>query len=344
MMYNWRWKMVKLSVLDYAHIDEGKTAREALNYTVELAKHADQIGFHRFWMAEHHNVPAFASSSPELIMMKLADETKNIRIGSGGVMLPHYSPYKVAENFRILEAYHPNRIDLGMGNTVGTQLVNDVLNEKKKSRLGYQQSVQDIYKYLTDKDDPDHRFNEINANPQMNTMPEMFLLSTSVRNAKVAARNGIGYTFGLFPYASKDKTPTAIEAAKVYREEFVPSKSLKEPKVILSMFISVSDDEEKAKKQQRALELWILGKDNFGELDRFPSYETAENYEYTEKDKKILERNRERMIYGHIDEVEVELRELIDVTKADEILIIPLMEGIENRKKALDLIHNRFSE
>ena len=110
--------MVKLGLLDYAQIDEGKSAQEALQNSVMLAQLADSLGYERFWMAEHHNVPAFASSSPELIMMRLADATSRIRIGSGGVMLPHYSPYKVAENFRVLEAFHPHRIDLGMGNTL----------------------------------------------------------------------------------------------------------------------------------------------------------------------------------------------------------------------------------
>src|SRR5699024_11248977 len=102
---------------------------------MELVKLAETLGYEPFWMAEHHYVPAFASSSPELIMMRLADATKRIRIGSGGVMLPHYSPYKVAENFRVLEAFHPNRIDLGMGNTIGTPIVNRTLNENKKGKL-----------------------------------------------------------------------------------------------------------------------------------------------------------------------------------------------------------------
>lgn len=125
--------MVKLGILDYAQIDEGSNAQAALQSTVILAQLAESLGYERFWVAEHHNVPAFASTSPELIIMRLADATKRIRIGSGGVMLPHYSPYKVAENFRILEAFHPNRIDLGMGNTIGTALVNRTLNEKKKA-------------------------------------------------------------------------------------------------------------------------------------------------------------------------------------------------------------------
>ena len=145
--------MVKLGILDYAQIDEGTSAQTALQNTITLAQFAESLGYERFWMAEHHDVPAFASSSPELIMMRLADATKRIRIGSGGVMLPHYSPYKVAENFRVLEAFHSNRIDLGIGNTIGTPIVNRTLNENKKSKLNYEQSIVDLTKYLSDQMD-----------------------------------------------------------------------------------------------------------------------------------------------------------------------------------------------
>ncbi len=116
--------MLTLNILDYSPIDEGTNARQALLQTTELARYADKLGYHRFWVAEHHNVLSVAGSSPEMLMMHLATATKSIRIGSGGVMLPHYSPYKVAENFRMLEALHPNRIDLGIGRSPSYQIVN----------------------------------------------------------------------------------------------------------------------------------------------------------------------------------------------------------------------------
>lgn len=335
--------MVKLNILDYAVIDEGRTAQEALADTIALAKRADQIGYHRFWMAEHHNVPAFASSSPELFMMKIADETDRIRVGSGGVMLPHYSPFKVAENFKVLEGFHPGRIDLGMGNTVGTPEVKAVLNEKKQGLLGYEQSVQDIYKYLSESDDPNHRFNEVRANPQTDTMPEMFMLSASERSARIAANNGLGYTFGFFPYPSKDKAISAKKAIQLYRDHFKPSKSLAEPTVILSIFVAVSDDAELAEKHQKSLEVWLLGKDDYGEFERFPSHETAAKYQYSSEDEASLESQRERMAAGHIDQVEEQLKEILQVTKADELQIIPLIPGIDQRLKAIELIYERFS-
>src|SRR5699024_11096129 len=145
---------------------ELKDAQTAVKESTDLAKVAEKLGFHCYWVAEHHNVPAFASSSPEMLMMHIADSTKRIRIGSGGVMIPHYSPYKVAENFRMLEAFQPNRIDLGIRNSLGTNLVNKALNETKERKLPSNQSIQDLYKYVTDTNDAEHRLNDITANPK----------------------------------------------------------------------------------------------------------------------------------------------------------------------------------
>ncbi|AZP04417.1 MAG TPA: LLM class flavin-dependent oxidoreductase [Candidatus Jeotgalibaca pullicola] len=334
--------MVKLGILDYAQIDEGSNAQTALKNTVELAQLAESLGYERFWMAEHHNVPAFASSSPELVMMRLADATERIRIGSGGVMIPHYSPYKVAENFRVLEAFHPGRIDLGMGNTVGTALVNRTLNENKKSKLNYEQSVIDLKKYLSDEEDAEHRFAAITANPVISTIPQMWVLSTSVRNAKMAAKQGVGYTFGLFPIAGIDKLNIGIQAAKIYREEFKPSAFMLEPKVSVAPFVVVAETNKLAKEYAEALDFWLLGTDNFGQLREFPSVETARSYAYSEKEKAIIQANRTRMVIGDVQNVRRQLNELIDQFKADEVLLVPLMPGLEARKKAIELLAEVF--
>lgn len=334
--------MIQLGILDYAQIDEGENATTALQHTVLLAKHADSLGYTRFWMAEHHNVPAFASSSPEMVMMHLANATKQIRLGSGGVMLPHYSPYKVAENFRILEAFFPNRIDLGIGNNIGTPIVKNALNENKKSILHYENSIEDIQKYLTDQVDKNHRFHGITANPIVSTNPDMWLLSTSMKNAKVAARLGIGYMFGLFLLADEKKLENAIKAIDVYRSEFSPSPFMKKPTVSIAPIIVVADTNEQAEAYVETLDLWLLGKGQFTELRTYPSIETARNYPYTENDKQLIQTNRNRMIIGDIDHVKTELDALIKRYKADEVLFIPLIPGIEARKRAIELLADAF--
>ncbi|WP_339230398.1 LLM class flavin-dependent oxidoreductase [Oceanobacillus sp. FSL K6-2867] len=335
--------MIKLGILDYAQIDEGSNAQKALQNTIELAQLAELLGYERFWMAEHHNVPAFASSSPELIMMRLADATERIRIGSGGVMIPHYSPYKVAENFRVLEAFHPGRIDLGIGNTIGTPIVNRTLNENKKSKINYEQSIVDLTKYLSDQVDENHRFSGIIANPVISTVPEMWVLSTSIRNAKMAAKLGIGYTFGLFPLAGIDKLAIGIQAAELYRNEFKPSSIMREPRVSIAPFIVVAETNEQAEEYAKALDLWLLGTDNFAHLSEFPSVETAHKYAYTEDEKKIIQANRIRMVVGDIGSVTDQLNALISQFKADEVLLVPLMPGLEVRKKAIELLAGAFN-
>jgi len=334
--------LVKLGVLDYAHIDEGMNAQTALQHTVLLAQLAESLGYKRFWIAEHHNVPAFASSSPELIMMRLADATKRIRIGSGGVMLPHYSPYKVAENFRILEAFHPNRIDLGIGNTVGTPIVNRVLNENKQGKLNYRKSIADLTNYLSDQMDENHRFYDISANPVISTVPQMWVLSTSIKNAKMAAQLGIGYTFGLFPLAGVDKLQIGIQAADTYRREFKSSAFMPEPKVSIAPFVVVAETNDEAEAYAEALDLWLLGNDNFGQLSAFPSVETARQYEYTQAEENTIQANRTRMVVGDVEHVTAQLNALVTQFKADELLLIPLMPGLEARKKALELLANAF--
>lgn len=333
--------MVKLGILDYAQIDEGSNAREALQNTITLAQLAESLGYERFWIAEHHNVPAFASSSPELIMMRLADATSRIRLGSGGVMLPHYSPFKVAENFRMLEAFHPNRIDLGIGNNAGTPIVNRTLNENKKSKLNYEQSIVDLTVYLSDQVDEEHRFSGITANPVITTVPQMWALSTSMKNATMAAKLGIGYTFGL-ALVGGERLETGIEAAQVYREEFKPSPFMREPKVSVAQFVVVAETNEQAKDYAEALDLWLLGTDNFSGLKTFPTVETARAYSYTEREKTMIQANRSKMVVGDIETVKVELEKLVDQFKADELLIMPLIPGLGARKKAIELLAEAF--
>lgn len=334
--------LIKASILDYAQIDEGKHAREALNETLELVQLAEQLGFERFWVAEHHNVPAFASSSPEVLMMRLADATSTIRIGSGGVMLPHYSPYKVAENFRVLEAMHPNRIDLGIGNTTGTPIVNRALNEHKERKHHYEDSITDLVGYLSDTTTEDHRFHGISANPVIDTVPQIWALSTSVRNAKEAGEAGIGYTFGLFPFASSNKLETGTEAVKIYRESFLPSPFMQEPRVSIAPFVVVADTAEEAQDYAQALDLWLLGKENFSALKQFPSVETARSYPYSAADQKQIEANRSRMVVGDRDSIKAQLTELIELYNADEMLLIPLMPGVNARKRAYELLAESF--
>ncbi|MCZ0717109.1 LLM class flavin-dependent oxidoreductase [Aerococcus kribbianus] len=334
--------MVKLGILDYGQRDEGESPETALAHSVELAQLCDQLGYQRFWVAEHHDVPAFSSSSPEVFMTQLLNQTQNIRIGSGGVMLPHYAPMKVAENFKMMLAFHPDRIDLGLGNTAGTLAVRKAMETKGKADFDYEESIQTLQAYLLDQAVGSIEQPQAKANPASKSLPLMWALSSSVRSARMAARLGMAYTFGLFPYASANKRQVAKEACRVYREEFQASAFLDKPYVSVAPFVAVADDEELAQAYGQVLDLWLLGKDNFAEFSAFPSLETAQTYDYSDQDREQIAKNRSRMLVGGAKSVANEMYAIADETQADELLLIPLMPGIDARKEAVSLLAQVF--
>lgn len=334
--------MVKVGILDYAQMDEGDTVREALEHSVELVKHAEKLGFHRFWVAEHHDVPALTNSSPEMLMMKLADETENIRIGSGGVMIPHYSPLKVAENFRTLEGFHEGRIDLGIGNNSGTPVVKAAMNERKEGFLPYEEAIEDTMLYLTEKLDKAHRFYPVTANPKINSTPDMYLLSSGESSAQLAARLGIGYTFGLFPFFGSEKMIAGPAAAKLYRKQFKPSQLLDKPNVIIAPFVAIADTKEEAELLGKVLDVWLLGKESFASFKQFPSIETATQYALTEEDRGRINEQRKHFIVGDKMMVKEQTDQLITAYDADEVLFIPLLPGVDRRKRAYELLADLY--
>ncbi|PKI13755.1 LLM class flavin-dependent oxidoreductase [Staphylococcus shinii] len=329
--------MVKLNILDYAVIDEGQTAEGALQDTVKLAQLADELDYKRFWITEHHNVPAFACASPELMMMQLLAKTQRIRLGSGGVMLPHYSPFKVAENFRLLEAFYPMRVDLGIGNNPGTSSVKKALNETKSYFLDYKQSILDIRDYLTENN-TEQRLDNVLAQPSITTVPQMWLLSTSVDSAKMAGEVGMGYTLGTFLLPNATAIQNAKASVQAYRASFKPTKLNMNPIVMTTVFTVVADDEEYASLLAQALDVWLLGKKQFAEFNRMPSIATAQDYQKSERDKQLIAQNRARMVVGTKATVQSQLEQIIETFDADELMIVPLIPGFENRSRTIELI------
>ncbi|MDW8569540.1 LLM class flavin-dependent oxidoreductase [Staphylococcus shinii] len=329
--------MVKLNILDYAVIDEGQTAEGALQDTVKLAQLADELDYKRFWITEHHNVPAFACASPELMMMQLLAKTQRIRLGSGGVMLPHYSPFKVAENFRLLEAFYPMRVDLGIGNNPGTSSVKKALNETKSYFLDYEQSILDIRDYLTENN-TEQRLDNVLAQPSITTVPQMWLLSTSVDSAKMAGEVGMGYTLGTFLLPNATAIENAKASVQAYRASFKPTKLNMNPIVMTTVFTVVADDEEYASLLAQALDVWLLGKKQFAEFNQMPSIATAQDYQKSERDKQLIAQNRARMVVGTKATVQSQLEQIIETFDADELMIVPLIPGFENRSRTIELI------
>ena len=310
---------MKISVLDYGVVDFGKTNEEAIQETIQLAKIAEELGYARFWVAEHHQVKALSISTPEVVIPAIASQTKNIHVGSGGIMGLHYAPYKVAEVMHSLEVLFPERIDIGLGNSIGTKSVSTALKSHyTKPQFGeWVENLQEII-----------QSNE--AVPYTMKVPEQFLLGMGGESVHIAAKNGLGFVYGIFPYIPQEPLVLAKELSTDYRKEF-QSVNETESRFILAVFVVIADTEEKAEDLAQSLDLWMLGKQDFSEFETFPTKKDVETREVTPAERKTIEDNRQRLIVGDSRAVKEQLDALCKVCNPDELLMIPLVGGFEMR-------------
>ena len=317
---------MKISVLDYGVVDFGKTNEEAIQETIQLAKLAEELGYERFWVAEHHEVNALSISAPEVVIPAIASQTKSIHVGSGGIMGLHYAPYKVAEVMRSLAVLFPGRIDIGLGNSIGTKSVSTALKSHyTKSQFG--EWIADLQEMIQSNE----------AVPYTKRVPEQFLLGMGGESVHIAAKNGLGFVYGVFPYIPQEPLVLAKELSTAYRKEF-QSDNGTESRFILAVFVVIADTGEKAEEMAQALDLWMLGKQDFSEFETFPTKKDVETREVTPAERKTIEDNRQRLIVGDLRAVKAQLDVLCQVCNPDELLMIPLVGGFENRKRALELL------
>lgn len=330
---------MKLSLLDYVPIFEGRSAQEAFNHSVELAQTAEQLGYERYWVAEHHHVPSVASSAPEMVMMMLLEQTSSIRIGSGGVMLPHYSAYKVAEQFKIMEARHPHRIDMAIGRSPSFKNVNEALNEFKTQQADLDQQIDDLNKYFTDDTQSPHRFMSLTATPFIQSAPLMYVLGMSERSAELAAQKGLP-----FVVARMGQAPTQLnKVIQHYRrrfEDYHPSNAAQQPYVIMATFVVTADHEEMVDNLLDALHLWLLRINYLKQPQNYPSIETAQQRRYSPRELEKITKDKKRIISGLPDDVAQQLSTLHKDYDVDEIMILPHVFGEENRLNLIKLVAN----
>src|ERR1700709_1058941 len=242
---------IRLSVLDQSPVRKGVTAEQAVHETIELAKYTDTLGYTRFWVSEHHNTGSLAGSTPEVLIAYLASQTKNIRVGSGGVMMPNHSALKVAENFRMLEALAPGRVDLGMGRAPGTDRITaSMLNPSNQFReQDFIEQLYELNNYFHDRGEPGTPQLKIRAIPQVQTVPAMWLLSASGQSGLFAAHFGMGLSFAHFinPVGGP-------EAVALYRERFKSSVDMPEQQVNVAIFVFCSESEEKIRRHQAVMD------------------------------------------------------------------------------------------
>src|SRR4051812_21910104 len=236
---------LRLSVLDQSPVPEGSTGGDALRNSIDLARLADGLGYDRYWLAEHHGTPALACTSPEVMIGLVGAATRRVRIGSGGVMLPHYSPLKVAETFSMLSGLYPGRIDLGIGRAAGTDRATAFALQRDRRQAApddFPEQLDELLGYFRPRAGADDRFSRRLVLPGRPQAPEPWLLGSSHQSAVWAAERGLPYVFADFI------NPAGAEIAALYRERFVPSAQLAAPRVVVAVWAVCAETDEEAER------------------------------------------------------------------------------------------------
>ncbi|GGD27356.1 hypothetical protein GCM10011389_38630 [Pontibacillus salipaludis] len=329
---------IKLSVLDQSPVLIGQTPADAFQQTTELAKHVDQLGYHRYWVSEHHSTQSLAGSAPEVLVAHLAANTQNIRVGTGGVLLPHYSSYKVAEAFRVLETLYPGRIDLGIGRAPGGMPnVNYALNDGSYPNVEeYPKQVKELMAYLHGQDPYSL---DVRATPQTETTPPIWMLGSSGTSARLAADLGASYSFAHFINGFG-----GTRAMDRYSNHFTPSIQQEEPQGNVSVFVVCAETEERAEYLASSLDVSILKIEQGAKRDGFPSPEEASQYPYSIFEKERVRENRQRMIVGNPEQVKERIEHLARAYNVNEIIVNTIINPFEERLRSYELLAKAFNQ
>lgn len=326
-----------LSVLDLVPVVEGSTPARALANSTELSKAAERFGYRRHWVAEHHNMTGIASSAPAVTIAHLAANTESIRVGSGGVMLPNHQPLVVAEQFGTLESLHPGRIDLGIGRAPGTDQVTAAALRKGVDPLTDEdlpRQLGELLGFFTGEWPPGHPYSSITAVPGEGALPEIWLLGSSGYTAQVAGMLGMPYSFA--HHFSAGNTEAAVQ---LYRSRFEPSPYLDEPRVMIGVGVICAGTDEEAR--------WLAGPSRLafarlrsGRPGRFPSPEEAASHDFTPDEEAVVSSVAKGHIFGSPETVKAGLTDLIERTRADELIISTMVYDQADRLKSYELVSN----
>jgi luciferase family oxidoreductase group 1 len=320
-----------LSVLDLAPIAEGGSPGAALRATIALAREAERLGYHRFWVAEHHGMPGIASSSPPVLIGHIAAETSAIRVGSGGVMLPNHPSLVVAEQFGMLEALHPGRIDLGIGRAPGTdQATAAALRHRGPDEFPRQ--LTDLLGFFTGQWPENHPYRGVRAVPGEGAAPAMWLLGSSGYSAQVAAALGLPFAF-----AHHFMPANTLPALALYREAFRPSAMLDRPRAMVAAGVICAETDERAR--------WLAGPSALsflrlrqGRPSRMPSPEEAAAHAYSDLEQAMVTERQSTWLIGAPDTVRAGLENLLKRTEADELMITTQTYDPADRLRSFELI------
>ena len=326
---------MKISVVDQSPIFSNSSADQAIKDTRELAKYCDSLGLNRFWLAEHHGSSAFAGCSPEILIPSLASETESIRIGSGGVMLMHYSPYKVAENFRLLESLFPNRIDLGLGRAPGSDAYQAgalAYGSKTTGPEFFPTKMNDLKSFLEGSVSSTESFESVNVTPGLGELPEVWLLVSSRQGAEYAAHFGLPMALAYFI------DPSCIDLADVYRDNFQPSIFADKPKISVGVFSICADTDKEAEELSLSAAAWRLNSQK-GIFGTFPTLEEAKDSINGD----LVRTNDNRTFVGTAQTIREKLQPILNKVEPEELKIITICEPFSARVRSYDLIKQSFA-
>ena len=327
---------MQLSVLDQSTVVTGRTPAESIQETLALAQLCETLGYTRYWLAEHHNSASQAGTAPEILIAAIAATTQTIRVGSAGVMLPHYSALKVAEQFRVLEAIAPGRIDMGLGRAPGSDgRTAYALNPAADSAADHFPSqVRDLLDWVRGERLVDgHPFLDVTAQPQGPTAPEPWILGSSNYGAQVAAHFGLPFCFAHFITDGRG----AADALAVYRQSFRPSPSLAHPQASIAVWAMAAETDAEADYHFASRALWRLGRDR-GVYEPLPSPDQAAAYPYTEADRTRIAAIRARAFAGRPETVLAALQTTAETLAIDEVVILTTLHDAQARRRSYTLL------
>jgi len=326
---------LRLSVLDQSTVVTGRTPAESIRETLALARHCEALGYARYWVAEHHSSASQAGTAPEVLISAIAATTQRIRVGSAGVMLPHYAALKVAEQFRVLDAIAPGRIDLGVGRAPGSDgLTAYALNPNAATAADqFPAQIRDMMTWIDGAPLPDnHPFRTVRAQPAGPTGPEVWVLGSSNYGAQVAAYFGLPYCFAHFITDGRG----AAEAMALYRDGFRPGR-IAAPHGAICVWALATDTDAEAWRLFRSREIWRLGRDR-GVFAPLPSPEEAAAHELTPGEQTRVERLRAEAICGAPEAVAAKLRALAEAHGVEEIAVLTTVHDPGARQRSYALI------
>jgi len=330
---------LKLSILDQSPVISGGTPAQAVQATLDLARRAEALGYHRYWLAEHHAIAALADPCPEVLLARLGAETRRMRIGTGGVLLPYYSAFKVAEVFRMLEALYPGRVDLGIGRAPGgdQRTAHAVGGGQFPSAEDFPQRVWELVGHLDGTLPDDHPHKRVRVQPGGDTAPQVWLLGSSDYSGLLAAQLGLRFAFAHFINAKGGDAVT-----RAYRERFQPSARERAPAAIVCVFAICAATDAEAERLAASIDLrrlhMALNMDT-----PVPTLEEAERHSYTEEERRYVLSQRDRAVIGGPEKCRREITALAERYTADEVMLLTITGDYATRLRSCELLAAAFA-